>query len=359
MRNLWRKFTQYFIPSEDNVYRPHLLSKPWLIFFLTIVLTTEGAFVTSFLADYPITGLPAAIVPAEVVAFTNAERVQNNTTLLNENALLAGAALSKAQDMAAKGYFSHNGPDGKEPWRWVEEAGYAYQYAGENLAVRFDDSANVVNAWMASPTHRANIVKPVYTEIGVGVAEGMYKGAPAKFVVQYFATPLAAAPVVVSQEVSQAETPTSAEQDILPQVGGASTVQAPAAPTSSTMTGNTPALTEAAPHDPFTQQVARVVAESETTIPWILGGVATLLLVLLALAFFIHIEVQSNEMVLGGGLIAVTAILFLVLNLKMPESGMDNAQSASVANIRAGVLVGEDATAIESPPSHSRIPLEQ
>ncbi|MES2202804.1 MAG: CAP domain-containing protein [Patescibacteria group bacterium] len=131
----------------------------------------------------------AAVIQSEVIALTNTERVQNNVGVVTENALLDKAAAAKAADMAAKGYFAHVSPDGTVPWHWIVSAGYNYKYAGENLAVRFNDSAEVVNAWMASPTHRANIVKGQYTQIGVGIADGVYQGQPATFVVQYFASP--------------------------------------------------------------------------------------------------------------------------------------------------------------------------
>lgn len=131
----------------------------------------------------------AAVLNSDIVAFTNIERARNELNSLTENSVLNAAAQAKANDMAAKGYFSHTGPGGELPWSWFVAAGYDYRYAGENLAVRFSDSREVVNAWMASPTHKANIVKSQYTEIGIGVADGTYQGQPVTFVVQFFATP--------------------------------------------------------------------------------------------------------------------------------------------------------------------------
>ncbi len=148
----------------------------------------------------------AAVIQSQVIALTNSERAANSVGTLVENSLLDTAAQAKADDMAAKGYFAHVGPDGKEPWAWIVAAGYDYHYAGENLAVRFSDSSQVVDAWMASPTHRANIVKPQYSQIGVAdlcsritvlargeiLADGTYEGVPATFVVQYFGAPAVA-----------------------------------------------------------------------------------------------------------------------------------------------------------------------
>ena len=103
--------------------------------------------------------------------------------------MLARGAQLKADDMASKGYFSHTGPDGSAPWKWFQAAGYRYEYAGENLAVNFNESEDVVDAWLKSPTHRANIMKANFTEVGIGVATGTYKGKEATFVVQFFGKP--------------------------------------------------------------------------------------------------------------------------------------------------------------------------
>jgi hypothetical protein len=99
------------------------------------------------------------------------------------------AATMKATDMATKGYFAHVSPEGKKPWNWLQEVEYKYQYAGENLAVNFKDSEDVTVAWMNSPTHKANIVKAQYTEIGTGVATGTYNGVKSVYVAQVFAKP--------------------------------------------------------------------------------------------------------------------------------------------------------------------------
>ncbi len=96
----------------------------------------------------------------------------------------------KADDMATKGYFAHTSPEGLTPWYWFAQVGYNYTYAGENLAINFNESKDVDTAWLASPTHRANILNSHYTEIGIATAQGMYKGVQATFVVQMFGTPV-------------------------------------------------------------------------------------------------------------------------------------------------------------------------
>jgi hypothetical protein len=91
--------------------------------------------------------------------------------------------------MATKGYFAHTSPEGVTPWYWFAKAGYKFIYAGENLAVNYNQSQTVETAWLNSPTHRANIMNENFTEMGVATAVGEYNGAPATFVVELFGMP--------------------------------------------------------------------------------------------------------------------------------------------------------------------------
>ncbi len=134
-------------------------------------------------------GLSGSVINSVVVDMTNQERASLGLGELKTNEALRKAAQAKADDMAKSGYFAHQSPDGKTPWYWIDQTGYTYKAAGENLAVNFDYSRDVVNAWMNSPTHKANIVKAKYQEIGIGIAEGFYLGRPTVFVVQMFGTP--------------------------------------------------------------------------------------------------------------------------------------------------------------------------
>lgn len=131
----------------------------------------------------------SAIYGAVLVNLTNQNRAASNVSALTINPLLEKAAQMKADDMAAKGYFAHNTPDGKTPWYWFEQAGYKYTYAGENLAVNFENSEDVETAWMNSRGHFLNIMNPKYTEIGIATSTGTYKGRTAIFVVQLFGAP--------------------------------------------------------------------------------------------------------------------------------------------------------------------------
>jgi hypothetical protein len=134
-----------------------------------------------------------SVLPAVIVELTNDERTEAALGTLRRNTVLDEAARLKAQHMAKNEYFAHYSPDGVSPWHWFGEANYNFVHAGENLAIHFTDSTDVVEAWMESPTHRANIMNGNYAEIGVGTAEGTYEGFKTVYVVQLFGTPAAAA----------------------------------------------------------------------------------------------------------------------------------------------------------------------
>ena len=126
---------------------------------------------------------------ATIITLANTDRARHALSPLADSALLDAAAQAKADDMVASSYFAHYSPSGISPWHWFTLAGYSYTHAGENLAINFTDSGALEAAWMASPAHRANILKSIYTETGVGVAHGAYLGSPAVFIVELFATP--------------------------------------------------------------------------------------------------------------------------------------------------------------------------
>jgi Cysteine-rich secretory protein family len=86
-------------------------------------------------------------------------------------------------------YWAHSSPNGTEPWDFIVSSGYVYKVAGENLARDFSNTAEMIEAWMASPTHRANIMNDNYTEIGIAVVDGTLEGFETTLVVQMFGKP--------------------------------------------------------------------------------------------------------------------------------------------------------------------------
>lgn len=103
----------------------------------------------------------------------NKERSQRHLPALAINPDLENAAKLKSKDMINRNYFDHYA-FGLSPWDFMKISGYHYLYAGENLAMDFGTSEGIVNAWMASPKHRENILNSAYTDTGFGIVKGAY-----------------------------------------------------------------------------------------------------------------------------------------------------------------------------------------
>ncbi|MFA6339001.1 MAG: CAP domain-containing protein [Candidatus Paceibacterota bacterium] len=139
----------------------------------------------------------AVLTQQGVLDSTNKARIDNKEKSLTFNKTLNAIALKKTNDMFEKGYFEHISPSGVGVSDLAKEAGYEYVILGENLASGdFKDDEALVDAWMASPGHRANILNSRFQEIGIAVKKGKFKGEDVWLAVQTFGTPLSACPAV-------------------------------------------------------------------------------------------------------------------------------------------------------------------
>lgn len=154
----------------------------------------------------------AAITPKEVIEMVNDSRQTEGLEVLVENKKLSQAAEAKVEDMLKEKYFAHNSPSGKTPWFWIEETGYDYRYAGENLAMDFKNAQDQHAAWMKSPTHKKNILNSDFREIGVAVKQGFIEGHLAIITVQEFGTPMSFVPISSPKEVSNPQTQMAGEE---------------------------------------------------------------------------------------------------------------------------------------------------
>ena len=111
---------------------------------------------------------PAESIPHRVLYLTNLERRAEGLSPLKSEPRLEAAAQDHAEDMAAQDYFDHQSLDGRSPWDRLGDAGYTYHAAAENIAAGQITAESVVDAWMNSPGHRANILNPYFRELGVG-----------------------------------------------------------------------------------------------------------------------------------------------------------------------------------------------
>ncbi|MGW6057835.1 CAP domain-containing protein [Streptomyces sp. NPDC055189] len=107
-----------------------------------------------------------------VLRLTNAERTAAGLRPLSPDPLLTVAAQNHSADMIARAFYAHTAPDGGEPWHRASAAGSTHRSIGENIACGQRTPAEVVDGWMNSPGHRANILKPSFTHLGVGFAGG-------------------------------------------------------------------------------------------------------------------------------------------------------------------------------------------
>ncbi len=229
-----RVFKKYFIPHEHNDYQPHFLRPKSILLVGAVVLLSELLLIMQVFVIGPHSNFLALILPSVVSEETNAVRADQVLIPLKVSSALQRAAQLKANDMAANGYFAHKSPAGLTPWHWFSEAGYSFIYAGENLAVNFSDSKDVITAWMNSPSHKANILNPNFTEIGVAMAKGIYKGKEATFVVQMFGRPMAIAAaakpassvIKESKVIEQSSTAKDSSQEMFVAVKGAEAMAA-------------------------------------------------------------------------------------------------------------------------------------
>ena len=180
----------YFYPQYSNNHKAKLLHSPTL-FLLSALLLIFQLFIQSLShANIKILGYAANISPSEVINLTNQKRVEAGLPALEYSAPLTQAAKAKGEHMIAQDYWAHVAPDGTDPWSFFLNSGYKYRYAGENLARDFTNPSSAVDAWMASPSHRENMLSGKYKEIGIAVVEGDLAGTDTTLIVQLFGTQL-------------------------------------------------------------------------------------------------------------------------------------------------------------------------
>ncbi|QCX81789.1 RNA polymerase sigma factor RpoE [Streptomyces sp. YIM 121038] len=128
-------------------------------------------------APRPTTKKPAPPAPSgsnaqQVLSLVNAERAKAGCGPLTHNSKLATAAQRHSADMRSRNYFDHTSPDGTDPGQRITAAGYKWSTYGENIARGQQTAASVMDAWMNSEGHRANILNCAFKELGTGVEEG-------------------------------------------------------------------------------------------------------------------------------------------------------------------------------------------
>lgn len=194
------KLRHWFTPHAGNNFRARLLHNSGIFAFIGIILASNLFLRLLDGTNLHILGFTSSITIDEVLRATNQERLGAGLPALNYSEKLADAARRKAANMFEEDYWAHTSPSGKPPWVWFKAAGYNYTHAGENLAKDFGDTDPMVSAWMASSTHRDNIISNKYTETGIAVVPGILQDQETVLVVQLFGT---LQPGLVSQPATQ------------------------------------------------------------------------------------------------------------------------------------------------------------
>ena len=159
---MWKIASKYQIGTSEVINANPQISNPNLIYpGQVLTIPQEAPSVLAF--------------ENEVIRLVNDQRAKNGLKALNTNWELSRVARYKSQDMVSHRYFSHTSPTYGSPFQMIKAFGLTYRTAGENIAYGQRTPQDVVNAWMNSSGHRANILNASYTQIGVGyVPSGHY-----------------------------------------------------------------------------------------------------------------------------------------------------------------------------------------
>ena len=159
---MWKIASNYQVGTSEIIQANPQVSNPDLIYPGQVLCIPQ---LDSSVARYE----------HEVVRLVNEIRQQNGLKPLTENWELSRVARYKSQDMLDNRYFSHTSPTYGSPFQMIKAFGLSYRTAGENIAKGYASPQAVVNGWMNSSGHRANILNVSYTQIGIGyVAQGNY-----------------------------------------------------------------------------------------------------------------------------------------------------------------------------------------
>ncbi|HRP36656.1 MAG TPA: CAP domain-containing protein, partial [Candidatus Dojkabacteria bacterium] len=151
---------RFLLPTSQNNYTPYLLHRSVLVIYVLVIFLFNVV-----VGQLGLSTVQAAVDAGTLYSLHNSNRAANGLGGLTVNNQLVTSATNKAQAMLASDCWDHYCPPGTSPWSFILNAGYEYIYAGENLGEGFTNSSTLMNAWMNSPTHRANVLSGNFTEI--------------------------------------------------------------------------------------------------------------------------------------------------------------------------------------------------
>lgn len=150
--------------AKQKKHPKHYLKVYWPYLPLVLIMLSTLMLGRSFVeqSQQDVLSYASDIDSTSLLKSTNQKRAADDRPPLRLNDSLSEAAHAKAQDMANEDYWSHVSPEAKYPWAFIDEAGYGYRKAGENLAYGFNSSREVVIGWMNSSSHKTNMLDGAY-----------------------------------------------------------------------------------------------------------------------------------------------------------------------------------------------------
>lgn len=155
---MWKISRSYGVKLDDLISSNPQVADPDLIYPGDVLYVPDGNEQNEYASD----------TAKSVLWLTNVNRSQSGRKALVLDAELCRVAQAKADDMAQRGYFSHNSPTYGSPSQMLKSFGIGYRYMGENIAKGYTSADSVVKGWMNSQGHRENILNASFGKLGVG-----------------------------------------------------------------------------------------------------------------------------------------------------------------------------------------------
>ncbi len=176
------------LQADFAQYHEESAGRPSLTVFKILLIATIILFSAIYLPSREAN--QANLTSGNLLSALNQDRLKNGLPPLVENRQLQSAALAKAHDILARHYFAHTSPSGLQPWDFIKQAGLAYLFAGENLAINNTNTDELERDFLKSPSHRENLLSPLFSEVGIAVVSNKSNGQNAVVTVQMFGSPL-------------------------------------------------------------------------------------------------------------------------------------------------------------------------
>jgi uncharacterized protein YkwD len=213
LQKIWQKvhvlLMHWMLPHHHNQHQAKSTHHHSLAWYVIVTLLAQSFLFLGI--TYPTVHVHAGEISTQkLLEYTNIERRAAGLEELTVNSVLNSGAKLKAEHILQWQYWAHEGPPPvgnpqyKTPWDWFEAVEYKYKFAGENLAVDFASSEGVHQGWMNSPTHRENIMRPEYREVGFAILPGVFQGSQTILIIQLFGTPEQATLTPQIEEVVEA-----------------------------------------------------------------------------------------------------------------------------------------------------------